>query len=312
MPARVRFTGFGRHGSRSVACLPYYIFYHTIFLQNPVSEVGAWTLSEHVKLFGDSPVRGVRRYRRDWIVEKKCGEDYHSEGRPEGALVTHFSSRSRYRLLFWTKNCDCDFLSMLTITYPMAFSRDGRHVKNDLDNFKTWLRRTFPEIKGIWFLEFQMRGAPHFHLLLSLELPHLGEVVMKKRTRKHDSHTSQSYRTVQSVEDKASLAWYRIVGSGDEKHLRAGVCWEILENSEAAIRYAGKHAAKPHQKQVPEQYMSVGRFWGKFGGLKIVGGEDLEFCTTEQLFRIVGCDAVSSKGRVKKYLFDASELPIEK
>jgi len=209
-------------------------------------------------------------------------------------------------LLFWCKNSDIDFFSMLTITYPKAFESDGREVKRHLHNIIKWLRRNYRGIRGIWFLEFQTRGAPHFHFLLDIDISVFGEVITKKRTRKHDSHTSQSYRTVQSVENKASLAWYRIVGSGDEKHLRAGVCWEILENSEAAIWYAAKHAAKPHQKQVPEQYTAVGRFWGKFGGLKIVGGEDLEFCTTEQLFRIVGCDAVSSKGRVKKYLFDAS------
>jgi hypothetical protein len=71
------------------------------------------------------------------------------------------------------------------------------------------------------------------------------------------------------MERDLSAAWYRIVGSGDEKHLRAGICWKAIEHTEGALRYASKHAAKPHQKQVPWQDQNVGRFWGRIGKVTI-------------------------------------------
>jgi len=233
-------------------------------------------------------------------------------GRPEGSEIREFSYRSRNRLLFWVKNCDVDFKSMLTITYPADFPRDGRQVKRDLATILKNLKHHYRGLRGIWFLEFQKRGAPHFHLLLSWDLSRKGELIEKRRTRRHKSHGSESYRTHQPSEDQASRAWFRTVGSGDEKHLRAGVCWEHLEQTEAAARYAAKHSAKPHQKEVPEEYESVGRFWGKFGGVFLVGGEELELVTTEELARIIGPEIISSRGRVKKYLYDANEITNQK
>lgn len=147
-------------------------------------------------------------------------------------------------------------------------------------------------------------GAPHFHFLLSLVLEQQGPTVIKRRTRKLD-HRSDTYSTCQRVEDRASAAWYRIVGSGDEKHLRAGVCWEAVDEPDACLRYAAAHAAKPHQKAVPKEFQNVGRFWGKLGKVTIIEG-NWEPMTAEQLFAEFGPDAMSSKGRVKKYLWDQS------
>jgi hypothetical protein len=283
------------------------LVYHTISHTKVLSDVAVSALTEHAILHAnDNPVRGVRRFRRDWIVEKKRGDDYTSEGRKPGSMIVKFSNRSRYRLLHMAKNCNADFRSMLTITYPKEFPRDGIQVKRDLDQFKKFLRKTYPNIMGLWFLEFQKRGAPHFHFLLDLNLSLRGSLVRKHRTRLHKSHGSESYQTHPDTEERASLAWFRIVGSGDERHLRAGVCWEALESEEAALRYAAKHAAKPHQKDVPKEFTNVGRFWGKLGDLHLEGGEDLDPITTEDIFRYVGTSALSTNGRVKKYLFDAS------
>jgi hypothetical protein len=107
------------------------------------------------------------------------------------------------------------------------------------------------------------------------------------------------------MERDLAAAWYRIVGSGDEKHLKAGVSWEVLEQEDAAIRYAAKHAAKPRQKMVPAEYHNVGRFWGIVGGVKAIALDDeIEEMTTEELLAEFGHDAISSKGLIKKYLWD--------
>jgi hypothetical protein len=285
------------------------LVYHTIFRQTafkPVlSDLSARVVREHVERQADNPVAGVRMYRRDWVVEKKTREDYLERDRTDRGAITKFSLRSRNRLLFWCKNCNCDFRSMATLTYPAEYPADGPTVKEHLERvIHDFLQRKF-RARGIWFLEFQKRGAPHFHLLLTTDLESLGEIVTKKRTRLVKSNTTFEYRTNIEAERRLSEEWFRIVGSGDEKHLRAGVQWECLESSDAAIRYAAKHAAKPHQKVVPREFERVGRFWGKFGKVALVGGEECHEFSTEQLAKIVGPSCVSSRGRIKKYLYDA-------
>lgn len=260
-------------------------------------------LLEHSKLAGDHPVTHVQRFRRDWVLKKEA-PSVRAKGGKRGE-ITEFSAESRMRLLHLAKNCNIDFCSMLTITYPADFPRDGAQVKRDLKYFKKWLCREIDGIKGLWFLEFQKRGAPHFHFLLDVDLGEQGPLILKRRGGVRRGESSDSYETCDLVEKRAALAWYRTVKSGDEKHLKAGVCWEKLESEDAALRYAAMHAGKPKQKSVPKEYRNVGRFWGKIGDVHLVGGE-LEEITAEEIFARFGVDALSSRGRIKKYLWDAS------
>jgi len=275
------------------------LVYPTISTETAIS----LALAGHCKTCLDQPVRGVRRYLRDVVVTKKSSALFDSPGRPKGAVIREFSHQSRYRLLHTAKNCGVRFYSMATITYPRDFPRDGRLVKADLKKINQWFRDNFEGVRGIWFLEFQRRGAPHFHILLDIDLASYGPLV--ERRRRKLSKGAETYRTCLEMERGLAAAWFRIVGSGDERHLRAGVSWEVLEQEDAAIRYAAKHAAKPRQKEVPEQYENVGRFWGVIGGVKAEAfDEEIESMSTEQLLQEFGHEAISSKGRIKKYLWD--------
>jgi hypothetical protein len=61
-------------------------------------------------------------------------------------------------------------------------------------------------------------------------------------------------------------AWYECVGSGDEKHLRAGVQLDYFRTGRAGtISYASKYARKQEQKTVPDEFKEIGRFWGVSG-----------------------------------------------
>jgi hypothetical protein len=53
----------------------------------------------------------------------------------------------------------------LTLTYPADYP-NPRIAKRHLDTYMKRLRRKFPKLAGVWRLEFQRRGAPHFHVLL--------------------------------------------------------------------------------------------------------------------------------------------------
>jgi hypothetical protein len=273
----------------------------------PVSPKAVEALIEHTQKFaGDLPIRAMKKYRRDVQIIKKCGEDFQSVGRPKGAIITRFSGASARRLLHFVRNVPVDFRSMLTITYPRDFPRDGIQVKRDLNRFQKWLVRQGTNVQGVWFLEFQGRGAPHFHFLLTLDLSFFGSLTTIRRTGPPRGQKSEDFQTCKFLQDKASKAWFRIVGSGDEKHLRAGVCWELLEHEEGAQRYASDHAMKMKQKTVPLEFRNVGRFWGVLGGLKLPEVDE-EPVTSEEVISRLGTEVISRNGRVKKHLWYASE-----
>jgi hypothetical protein len=161
--------------------------------------------------------------------------------------VVCLSEESARRLKFVARNCR-GFTTMLTLTYPASFPRDGLVFKDDLRQMCQWLKRR--GVAGLWYLEFQDRGAPHFHLYLTGRVPF----------------------------HQVAQAWYRIVGSGDPRHLVAGTRIEAIRQPHAVAVYAAKYATKAVQKDVPAEVVNVGRFWGLFGGLKpepdaVISGE---------------------------------------
>lgn len=165
--------------------------------------------------------------------------------------IKEWSKQSRGRCEKHIRNVpDGSIRSFLTLTYPRGFDNDGIRVKRDLATMIKRLKRMGVK-DGIWFLEFQKRGAPHFHCFLS-QWPRCG---------------------VSGV----AHAWYEVVGSGDQKHLdwhlgklSGRPCLEWMRKPHAASYYASKYAVKAEQKKVPTVYQNVGRFWGYWGDLKPV------------------------------------------
>lgn len=173
----------------------------------------------------------------------------HSGGGKRGKIKV-LTRQSVQRMKLHFRNLpENSIVAMLTLTYPANFPCDGLKVKRDLKAMKEFLKRQ--HCGGVWFEEFQKRGAPHFHIFLG-NFPSCGVSGVAK-------------------------AWYRIVGSGDEKHLNWHLgklsgrpCLEWMRKPHAASAYATKYATKMEQKIVPAEYANVGRFWGYFGGLRPV------------------------------------------
>ncbi len=162
----------------------------------------------------------------------------HGGGGARGSILM-LSRPAKRRMMHTFRNCE-RLPVMLTLTYPGEFPADGREVKRHWANMRAWLVRTMGR-KGGWFLEFQRRGAPHFHVFLD------GEVDFELIAQR----------------------WYQVVGSKDLRHLVAGTRIEMLREGHAAAAYAAKYAAKVEQKEPPEGFASVGRFWGTFGDLAV-------------------------------------------
>jgi hypothetical protein len=201
----------------------------------------------HIRTFLIPPVRGVWLYKCDLVVVR--GE---AAGSPPDPLargdITVLSRDSLRRLAFVAANTDATFRTMATLTYPRDFEADGAIVKYHLKKLLQRLKRRGMQ-DYLWFLEFQRRGAPHFHILLDLGLP-------------------ADYPGRREMLSWLSAAWYEIVGSGDVRHLVAGTRWETLREADGGKRYALVYSKKPTQKRVPVAYRNVGRFWGHSTGVK--------------------------------------------
>lgn len=190
------------------------------------------------------PVIGVQIFRQDAVVLRR-GVSRPRTYVPRG-VITQFSLASRKRLAFVASNTDIVLTSMLTLTYPREFPNDGKDVKRNLNQFLVELRKKTPGVSVLWFLEFQRRGAPHIHILI------------------------RGVRVHKPMQQWVSAAWYRICGTGDARHLRAGTRLERIRKPNGARNYAVKYAHKMIQKSVPCAYRNVGRFWGHSRDVKPV------------------------------------------
>lgn len=164
--------------------------------------------------------------------------------------ITHYSGGSRRRLLRKLGSTRREVLPLfVTLTYPADYSDNPRVWKRDLDVFCKRLRRHFEKAGAFWRLEFQRRGAPHYHLLVwGVEYTPLLKWV--------------------------SRAWYEVVGSGDEAHLKAGTRVERLRSWKGAFAYASKYLAKKDTERV---ISGVGRFWG------VIGRDNIPWAEIEQV-----------------------------
>jgi len=164
--------------------------------------------------------------------------------------ITIFSAASRRRLISFLFSLEKSPDVMVTLTYPDRWESDCRKWKRDLDVFLKRVSYKFPDYWFVWKLEFQKRGAPHFHLLGSFG----GGVVVN-----------------QALREWVSRAWYEVVGSGDEKHLKAGTNVEVLDSNKKVRAYVCKYIAK---EDVPKgedgKPIKVGRWWGKSGNVPAI------------------------------------------
>jgi hypothetical protein len=130
----------------------------------------------------------------------------------------------------------------VTLTYPDEFPTDGRVVKRHLKAFRKRFERRWGKQAAVWKLEFQHRGAAHFHLLLSVP----------------------SGVDVGEVRSWLSASWFEVVCSGDLRHLEAGTQAQVADTDCGRyFAYGVKSSgSKEYQNRVPEGFENVGRFWG--------------------------------------------------
>jgi len=165
--------------------------------------------------------------------------------------IKEFSSASRRRLLrlfsmLRTKQMSAPLF--ITLTYHHAWEADDFDPKKHLNLFLQYIRDQFPDIKYLWRMELQKRGAVHFHLFL------------------------WSYPTDDICGDKyfidaLAIAWHRIADPDSPDHQAHGLFSEPLDSFRKAFSYLAKYAAKedPNSKHV-----CPGRRWGCSENLPLI------------------------------------------
>lgn len=179
--------------------------------------------------------------------------------------ISAFSRKSRKRLLEMCARLDLAQIVrekpviFITLTYAAQFP-STEVSKQHLRAFLERIRRFAPDASGIWRLEYQERGAPHYHLIL-FNLPFLS-----KR--------------------ELTAMWGEIVGLEwwDTSRLLPRPPMtriESIKQPRKAMAYVSKYVAK-HEDSSSDSgfndvpYLHAGRWWGIFNKEKLQFAELVE------------------------------------
>jgi len=177
---------------------------------------------------------------RDLVTVSEVAGGEQSGGGKRGE-VSVFSSGSRFRLFRLLHTLKFETMTFCTLTYPAEFPTDPKIYKAHLKEWRRRYEERFGKVPTVWRLEFQTRGAPHYHLL-QLDAP-FAEV------------------------GYLSELWASVVHSCDEAHKKIGVDVKLITKGKEArliATYIAKYVAKIDNSKLSEQKNKVGRWWGKW------------------------------------------------
>lgn len=157
-----------------------------------------------------------------------------------------FSSASARRLVQTARNACPLLVSQFMLTYHNS-NPSGATAKKHLDSWLKALKRSLPDVGYLWVLEFQTRGAPHFHIYLTTP-------------------------PIPDLHKRLGAAWNRIAEPDSPEHLkvhtvrgRKGGAW--INWDMGSGQYLSKYMSKQAQKRIPDNFGWSGRFWGSSRGL---------------------------------------------
>lgn len=195
---------------------------------------------------------------------------------PRG-VITGFSRQARKRLFDWIHTIDLERAGralFFSATYGQAFP-DGKTSKKHLDTFFKRLVRAYPSVSALWRMEYQERGAIHYHMILwgasfipKEDLQEMWAEVVGVKFWDHKTDTPRyPFTRVEAIRSTRGVLWYvgkyigKIddVGTPDTKAAAGGVKSEIGEAG-------GTEAPRAPSGFNSSAYLTGGyrdgRFWG--------------------------------------------------
>jgi hypothetical protein len=177
----------------------------------------------------------------------------------------------------WNMNGLCCYF--VTLTYPKIYANDWHIWKRDMEAFRKRIGRKYPHLIGYcWRMEFQERGAPHFHLIMAMDQEVCtcggGERKLVKKNGKQEWRWVHKYGCkIGPFRSEIANMWPEIVregyrtSGGDmeaysvhfELNKEAGTGVEAMMNRKQVMCYVSKYMAKTDQANAPESW---GRSWG--------------------------------------------------
>ena len=152
-----------------------------------------------------------------------------------------FSPESRYRLFRCLHQLKFKRVTFVTLTYPGEFPTDPRVYKGHLKEYRRRFEAKYGKVQAVWRLEFQERGAPHFHIFY-LDCPFI-EIGEWCWLWKCVTHTWDMAHELLGVDVK-------LVVEGGEQGLIAS--------------YVGKYVAKIDERSQNGRSEKCGRWWGRW------------------------------------------------
>lgn len=170
-------------------------------------------------------------------------------------VIRCLSPSSLKELMFIATNTRSTFLSLLTLTYlspPIA-----SQSKVDLNRFLVFLKRkTEIPLKYLWFMEFQARGAIHYHLLLNQMYQERLHISIADYWARCIEPWNVGYSSLLDRKQRMTQDTVAMVHKD-----KRGV-WENVREQNGMVRYLSKYAMKKEQKSPPFWMNLTGRFWG--------------------------------------------------
>lgn len=187
-------------------------------------------------------------------------------------LIKGLSKGSRRRLVHLINSLgETNEAFFVTLTMREA-TENFKQWKQWLNRTLTALRYSFPKLSGIWRLEFQKRGTPHFHLLLYTNEPE-DIKVLRAKLRKYWSNAVGRQNTssthgikVERIRDIRKsgfyLAIYQAKNEQDRTDIPTGKTYGIINKKGLPIaKYSGGEFDSIHfniwSKRLYRRYISA-------------------------------------------------------
>lgn len=176
--------------------------------------------------------------------------DYFKHPASKRGPISEFSKRSRFRLFQLLAKIDGNLEEkplFVSLTYHYGHLKKKTRPKKQLHNFLVQVRNFDPDVQFIWRMEFQIRGAPHFHLII---FPGGGKINL----------TDRRYAT------EISRIWHKIADPNSNKHKEYGCSVITINSYSQACSYLSKYVAKCHDTEVD---LKEGKHWGNSSNLPV-------------------------------------------
>jgi hypothetical protein len=164
--------------------------------------------------------------------------------------IKEFSKHSRRRLFSIITSLDYDAYGkpiFVSATWHEDYPNSKNDIKTHLDKFHKRLKRNLPDFHIVWKLEYQERGAPHFHFVL------------------FPLDSSKSFQTDQTY-DIIKLHWDSLKQCKCVHCKKYSIKTKPINEFGHCMIYISKEIGKLTQNQ---QHHNLGRIWGTSRDLRI-------------------------------------------